>query len=534
MDKDQIPTSSRNTTQYPILRELRRELLLEITNGEQRIGTSKEINSWILDQYQSNHIVGDMYRGILLINEDLLLKENELPSLSKCKTSITSTEKHPLPEFGFVSSLLQGRPTGALVQREELQGSGLVYSITLFDRKNLTKKASRIEIRASKNTPNPFASILTINGWARFTQDEIHSTPHIVFALQCLIALHNYKYPILSINSIVDYNVEKQRHNEHLKDLITKAYSKKVNCHKVKASLDKITPRDIDYALSIPEADIKSFIEQIREYGYPFHDLLLYEKNGNLVMDDDYTPYLAYRALKLKEVPAVIVGDFLHSNATILETGSGELMPPIIVSQINTRQKNIKSKEVLLQEKLSHLTSTVGIEEKLSNRFMHFCRILSNTTISEKELHDFLCDNPHILDSHAALVFSEVNIGRYRADLILCYEQVDKRIVLIELEKNSDKIFTKANRLRQKVTHASQQVEDWIKEIRNGTNKIPSWLNREFCPEGAVVIGRTRDLTEEQKQTLATINKNRLVKIITYDDLLTRMKQLIKSLQISE
>jgi hypothetical protein len=80
MDKDQIPTSSRNTTQYPILRELRRELLLEITNGEQRIGTSKEINSWILDQYQSNHIVGDMYRGILLINEDLLLKENNEPN----------------------------------------------------------------------------------------------------------------------------------------------------------------------------------------------------------------------------------------------------------------------------------------------------------------------------------------------------------------------------------------------------------------------------------------------------------------------
>jgi hypothetical protein len=517
-----------------MLRELRRELLLEISGGEKRIGSSDEIKSWMLDKYQQNPLVADMFRAILLINEDLLLRENELPSLSKCKSAIIDVEKLPLPEFGFVSSFHEGRPAGALVQREALKVGGLVYSITLFDRENLTKRVSRVEIRASIIEPEPFASIFTLDGWVHFAKDEIHSETHIVFALQCLIALHRYNYPTLSIDSIVDNRVTKPRPNKYLEGLIAQAYLDNVVCYKVKVCLAQVTPRDVDYALTIPEEQIKSFIDQVAEFGYPFHDLLLYERNGGLIMDDDYIPYLAYRALKLEEVPAVIVGSFDQPNVKVLETGGRELIPPIVVTKVSAGQKRIRSKEYLLQEKLSHLTRTASIETKLENRFIHFCRLLSNASISEKELHNFLSRNSQILDSHAASMYSEVTIGRYRADLVLRYDQVDKRVILIELEKHSDKIFTKENRLRSKVTHASQQVEDWINEIRLGARKIPNWLNQEFCPEGAVVIGRTSDLTEEQKQTLATINANRLVKIITYDDLLTRMKQLIKSLRLSD
>ncbi|HHF3203153.1 Shedu anti-phage system protein SduA domain-containing protein [Vibrio alginolyticus] len=126
-----------------------------------------------------------------------------------------------------------------------------------------------------------------------------------------------------------------------------------------------------------------------------------------------------------------------------------------------------------------------------------------------------------------ASMFSEVRIGRYRADLVIRYEQVDKKVVLVELERHSDKIFTKSNRIRKKVTHASQQVEDWINEIRLGTNNAPKWLTNQYNPEGFVVIGRSKDLSEDQKQILFSLNVNRKVKIITYDDLLERMKRLM-------
>ena len=125
---------------------------------------------------------------------------------------------------------------------------------------------------------------------------------------------------------------------------------------------------------------------------------------------------------------------------------------------------------------------------------------------------------------------SEVTLGSYRADLVLQYKQSDRRILLIELERHSDAIFTKNGRLRQKVTHATQQVEDWIAEIRSGCNPMPDWLAGQHSLEGMIVIGKLRDLNPTQKWKLQSINTNRLVKIITYDDLLERMKCLIQSL----
>jgi hypothetical protein len=102
--------------------------------------------------------------------------------------------------------------------------------------------------------------------------------------------------------------------------------------------------------------------------------------------------------------------------------------------------------------------------------------------------------------------------------------------LLVELEKHIDQIFTRNNRLCSKVTHASQQVEDWIGEIRAGKKNIPDWLTREYVVEGAVVIGRSKNLNFKQKETLRVINSNRTIKIMTYDDILEQMMRLISML----
>ncbi|WP_025119782.1 MULTISPECIES: Shedu anti-phage system protein SduA domain-containing protein [unclassified Serratia (in: enterobacteria)] len=114
--------------------------------------------------------------------------------------------------------------------------------------------------------------------------------------------------------------------------------------------------------------------------------------------------------------------------------------------------------------------------------------------------------------------------------MVLEYEQSHRRILLVELERHVDKIFTKDNRLRSKVTHAGQQVEDWIGEIRSGKKNVPNWLKKEYVVEGAVVIGRSKNLTLKQKETLRVINTNRTIKIMTYDDLLEQMMRLISIL----
>lgn len=522
MNSTKIPPPS------PVLGELRRHLLLKITGGEKRIGDPEEIKVWMLKEYQGNPYAGDIFKAILSIREDLLVAPHELPSLEQSKRALYALEKSPLPEFCFVSSSMSGNTCGVLIQRESLEVGGLVYAVTIFRLQDLTDKVARLEIRACNAEPEPFASILTESGYIHISKEEIHNEPHGAFALQCLAAYHGYKYKTIPPDAIVVDASLRPKSNEGLVRLLADAYSGKVICTKAIAPLEVIKPRDIDHALRIPEERITAFMPVVAEWGKPTIELLLYEEGGELVMDDDYLVYLSYRALKVERVPVVIVGRFTQPCVEVLKEGHGELIPHVVIARANPKlpQATI-SKQELLQRKLLRLTPPMPPAEQFEAKFIQFCRLLSNSSTLEKDLHRFIKNNPSILDCHFASLFSEVPIGRYRADLVLQYEQTDRRVVLIELERHSDHIFTRSNRLQNKITHASQQVEDWIGEIRAGASNIPDWLKTSYTAEGAVVIGRSSHLTQKQKDILFTINSNRVVKIITYDDLLEKMRRFI-------
>ncbi|CCN47482.1 conserved hypothetical protein [Vibrio nigripulchritudo MADA3029] len=524
---DNLEPLSYKSDGVSMLSELRRELLLDISDGEKRIGTLDEIKSWIFEQYQSNPLVGDMFNAILMIKKDLIYSESDLPQLSECMSKITKLETLPLPEFCFITSSIQGDVKGVLIQREELIRSGLVYSITIFDRDNLTKRVARLEIRACKEEPEPFISILTLNGWAHISREDVKSNEYAVFSLRCLIATHGYEYPVLTKGSITVDEQSRPATNKYLLELILQAHRNKIKCYKAEVPLSIIKLRDINYALSIPDEIIQYYISEVYEFGFPFSELLIYQDGNIFISDDDYPVYLAYTAMDISIVPVVILGDFNSSGVKVLSEGGGELLPPIGVQEINDSRTLMKTKEQVLREKVSSLCPKISNSTILENRFVHFCRLIGSSSTKEKDLHEFLNKNPQILDGHMASMFSEVRIGRYRADIVIRYEQVDKKVVLIELERHSDKIFTKSNRIRKKVTHASQQVEDWINEIRLGANNVPEWLTNQYNPEGFVVIGRSKDLSEDQKQILFSLNVNRKVKILTYDDLLERMKRLM-------
>lgn len=79
----------------------------------------------------------------------------------------------------------------------------------------------------------------------------------------------------------------------------------------------------------------------------------------------------------------------------------------------------------------------------MERSFIELCWLLNRVKTRERDLHRFLKENYQILDSHLAAIFSEVPIGKYRADLVLQYHQSDKRVVLVELEPHDKQIFTK-------------------------------------------------------------------------------------------
>ncbi|MCA5971860.1 DUF4263 domain-containing protein [Pseudomonas sp. P135] len=515
----------------PLLTELRQEMLREITSGEKRAATDEEITTWILKKYQDNASAGDIYRALLSLGEDYVSPSAQLPSSKAALEQLHALEHYPIPEYFFVSTDYEDEFVGFLFQREALRDGGRVYSVTGFDSCDLGGKVSRLELRVNAASPEPFISRLSNNGWIRVSKEVFSKNDYLDLIFRSLAAYCNYKNPRIDTNRIIDTRLSKPAENDYLVRLIADAFKGTVPCTRIRIPITRILPRDIDYTLSIAESEIKSFMRRIATWGAPLAEILLYEENGHLTMDDDYVTYCAYRALEVNLITAVVVGNFDESNIKILARGHGELIPPIQVNHPSKRaQTHTLSKDEQLDRKLLALIPTSSSKNTMKRKFTDFCRLLGKDSTLEKDLHKFIKNHPEIFDCHFGKIHMEVPIGNFRADMVLEYDQSHRRILLVELERHVDQIFTKDNRLRSKVTHAGQQVEDWIGEIRGGKDNVPDWLSKEYVVEGAIVIGRSKNLTLRQKETLRVINTNRTIKIMTYDDLLEQMMRLISIL----
>lgn len=519
LSENELPPSTE-----PMLQHVRQGTLRKIVQGEQRTPDADEIVSWVRNCYRENPLVGDIARAMFVINEDLVVADTELPAPDEVLRDLQRLEKLKLDREFFVSSTYEGRSCGVLFRRSELEEGGVLFEMTVLGREGLGGKVWQLNLQLSSNRPERFISICTAEGWIDFERERAVQMTHVMFLLQCLYHYKKYLYPVLPLESIVDTRRDRPRDNPFLVELITRAYRGQLACTRVRVDLALIRPRDSDYALRIPGEDISRFISHARTT-----DILLYEENGALFMDDDYLVYMACRALGLTKVSAVIVGAFDRSLVEVLEVGGRELIPPVgVTRQDNRSRRGSVDKEHLLQRKVSALRPKVSQSAALERKFVELCRLLGRVGTREKDLHCFLKQHPQVLDSHVAAVYSEVRIGKYRADLVLQYHQSDKRVVLVELEPHSAQIFTKRNSQRHKVTHAVQQVQDWIREIHNNASNLPQWLAGNYTAEGVVVIGRSKDLTQEQKDTLMINNANSNIKILTYDDLLERFQRLIE------
>ncbi|MEE4092012.1 Shedu anti-phage system protein SduA domain-containing protein [Pseudomonas viridiflava] len=510
----------------PMLRQVLQGTLSKIVDGEQRTPNVDEIVSWVRNTYRENPLIGDIARAMFVINEDLVVADTELPTPDEVLRDLQRLEKLKLDRQFFVSSTFNGRPSGVLFRRSEMEAGGVLFEITVFGREGLAGTVGQLNLQLSSTLPEPFLSMCTGEGWIRFDREYAVQQPQFMFLLQCLYQYKKYIYPVVPVNSLIDDRKDRPRDNPYLVKLIARSYRNQVTCTRVQIDLSLIHPRDIDYALRIPDEDISRFISHARTT-----DILLYEDNGALVMDDDYLVYMACRALGLTRVNAVIVGAFDQPLAEILEVGGRELIPPVGITRHDIRsRRGSVDKDHLLQRKVSALRPKPSQSAMLERNFIELCRLLGRVSTREKDLHRFLKQHTQVLDCHVAAVYSEVRIGKYRADLVLQYRQSDKRVVLVELEPHSDQIFTKRNSQRCKVTHAVQQVRDWMREIHNNATNLPHWLSGNYTAEGMVVIGRSKDLTQEQKNTLMANNATSDIKILTYDDLLERFQRLIETL----
>ena len=512
-----------------------------ISNRKDWLPDDQEIRHFILQQFRSNPEVGKLFLFLLSRNFLKSSKYSDLQTPIDIKRMLIELEEKPLEDVFILE--ITDCPTpdqvtlGACIYCNTLRDSGNVYVITLFDDNFPNAFAGRLEIRASKDHPYPMFSVFTGAKFEHYDLSNYTRSPFVVLALKILNYVANNQHRSLvpieeAINlELKEDNIHRPPQDKTLLVLIQRAMQGKIKCTQTKVPLSMIQPYDLDFCMTYPKETVKWDIKEIKKGSE--RPLLVYWNGAKFIMSDDYSDFLAYRSLGSTEVPVVILGNYpenLVDHPNIV--GGAELIPPLVIRHTgNYDSLTPELKNWLIDQRLKNKERS-GVVTQLYLLFIQLSILVADASVQEKQLHEFLINNPISFDSYGSCMMSEVRLGReYRIDLVIQYKLDDKQMLLVELERANLPIFTKSGRFRSHVTHAVQQVEDWLQWWREHPNEIPKALDSSIPPQGLVVIGRNIDLDEKDKKRLANINSNRLVKVITYDDLLNRIEALIQSLE---
>lgn len=504
-----------------------------------------EIKQYILELSRTNIEAAVLISSILSENLTGKVNNGDLGELSDVKFILDELEENPIGKPIFLEVDLDSDIIfGAWIACDILQDGGYVYTITLLGEEYFPSYIlGRVEVRANKLNPNPIFSVLSKgknddHKYIEYNLDDFKNCDILVIALKILKYINGINWRrFIDVNNFKDLKISSDSDKykppsdptffKFLKDV----YRGKLTCTQIRAPLQSIRPFDMDFCISFPLDIVEECISDIQN-GIE-SDLLTYWKDNAFIMSDDYPVYLAYRKLKCERVPLVVMGDFPKENYHIIKKGGVELLPPALIShRPDLSLLNPELKELLLTERLSKMDKSEGLS-KLYKTFFGFAKLIQDPSTQEEQLHQFILANPVSLDSYGLSLHSEVKLGKkYRVDLVVEYRLNDKHILLVELEKANLSLFTKNGRSRSHLTHAVQQVEDWLRwwqeESKNNPNEF---LDTSIHPEGLVVMGRSKDLTEDERKRLLHLNSNRRVKIITYDDLLDKLESLILNLE---
>jgi len=162
--------------------------------------------------------------------------------------------------------------------------------------------------------------------------------------------------------------------------------------------------------------------------------------------------------------------------------------------------------------------------KKLYYELNWFIRDVNRSTVHEKrDIHPHFDKNNFLLYPNAKRIISEVEIGIgkvYQADFLI--ENSQGEYILVEIENPKHKLFTKNNDFTKAVNHAIKQVEDWQEWIEDNLPSMQKVFQGISSPQAIVVIGRSIELTDKQRNSIRrrNINYRGRIKLITYDDLI--------------
>jgi ribosomal protein S18 acetylase RimI-like enzyme len=254
-------------------------------------------------------------------------------------------------------------------------------------------------------------------------------------------------------------------------------------------------------------------------------NLAEYTKMTNRIMElpDDFNSYMKYSAFGFIPGYAEVSFDW-----AMVEIARNE--------GTNYWAENSGRERALLEIQsfvLAHLMNEKEQKKllgKLQDSVIEFEKIIEGAQFEEL-IQIFLKDNSYFLDPSALEIKPKVKLGtEHITDFVIVNPKSE--YVLVEIENVKSKLFTTTGNPTHQLSHALRQVQDWKQWIRDNGAYARQSLPNINEPLYWVIIGRDKDLSEEETKRLQQMNSSSFpIRIMTYDEILRKIKQQIVNLQ---
>ena len=150
----------------------------------------------------------------------------------------------------------------------------------------------------------------------------------------------------------------------------------------------------------------------------------------------------------------------------------------------------------------------------------------------EEEIQIFLKENSFFLKPVSEVIPKQKLGEDFITDFVLL-NILDQgpSYTLVEIERASDKVLTKDKLLTEPVNRAIKQTRDWDVWLEQNKAYIQGKLRGFETPQYLVVIGRSNEMSDEEKAYLRSYNREyKNISLLTYDDLLKQAEEFLESL----
>ncbi len=183
----------------------------------------------------------------------------------------------------------------------------------------------------------------------------------------------------------------------------------------------------------------------------------------------------------------------------------------------------------LRDQQLREIDPNAAARNRFASLLKQFEMLLSGP---EESVQQFLRDHPELLSPTHTKMWPKLPLGARVTDFV--FREPPNDYLLVELEAPVRRLFRDDGQPREQLVHAIDQVDDWVRYIEDNLATVQRELGLiaiSVQPRLLIVIGRSSDLTNENRRKLVTLqNQRRRLRIVTYDDLLASARSTIENL----